>query len=109
VTDPIFQFGKTTAKSYETFKEISEKFGQFSKKCMKEFESYVNTTGDINKVIPPDATVHELTSNVCSFFKRLFPFQDSIDIIMKTDSTPLPSAFFATFLCIYTSSLLINS
>lgn len=64
-------------------REIKNNWG-VANKCFEEFEEYVKD--DSIKEIPPDATVHQLTSNVCVFFKRLYEYRDIINDLWKGKS-----------------------
>ncbi len=75
-------------KYEEELGELINGFSFAAKKSFEEFEDYVKN--DTIKQIPPDGTVHELTSNVCVFFKRIIDYKDSVLDLwgVKPSATP---------------------
>eukprot|EP01114_Cavostelium_apophysatum_P014942 TRINITY_DN3986_c0_g1_i1.p1 TRINITY_DN3986_c0_g1~~TRINITY_DN3986_c0_g1_i1.p1 ORF type:complete len:622 (+),score=158.70 TRINITY_DN3986_c0_g1_i1:160-2025(+) len=74
------------AELKQQVKLIDELAGKFSTNALNYFEEFEAYVKNDTKPIAPDATVHELTSNVCVFLKRLFDFKDRIDILWGKDT-----------------------
>jgi hypothetical protein len=100
----------------EELSELVRKFCFAARKCFEDFENYVkndrasgsgthhhsgatNVTVTVTAMatnfnkgqqpsIPPDATVHEVTSNTCLFLKRLYEFKDTLQRLWL--GTPSP-------------------
>lgn len=64
----------------EELSEFSNRFSTSARKCFETFEQYVKND---NSGVPPDGTVHELTSNACAFLKRLCDYKDSLVLFWK--------------------------
>eukprot|EP01116_Phalansterium_solitarium_P005417 TRINITY_DN1701_c0_g1_i6.p1 TRINITY_DN1701_c0_g1~~TRINITY_DN1701_c0_g1_i6.p1 ORF type:complete len:599 (-),score=239.51 TRINITY_DN1701_c0_g1_i6:339-2135(-) len=67
-----------------------EDFAAGADKCLEDFDSYVRT--DYGKQLPPDGTVHELTSNACVFLKRLYDGRDALQELRASASTTASGA-----------------
>jgi hypothetical protein len=81
-------------KMLDEILELWQKFSLSARKCIEEFENYVNSTGENTRNIPPDGTVHQLTSNVCVFFKRISEFRTIVEEIFQKDDKNFLGHFF---------------
>ncbi|PRP75059.1 hypothetical protein PROFUN_03895 [Planoprotostelium fungivorum] len=70
-------------KYFEEFRDLAEKCGTAGRKCLEKFEGYVSE--DI-KTLPSDATIHELTSNCCVFFRRIVALKPKIESLLSDKS-----------------------
>lgn len=69
-----------------------------SKKCLEDFEQYVKN--DSIKQLPIDGTIHELTSTVCIYLKRLFEYKEILDKLWENNALSKQS-ILGDFTCFF--------
>eukprot|EP00026_Physarum_polycephalum_P001000 Phypoly_transcript_01001.p1 GENE.Phypoly_transcript_01001~~Phypoly_transcript_01001.p1 ORF type:complete len:708 (-),score=122.75 Phypoly_transcript_01001:98-2221(-) len=77
-------------KHNESTAEMVGKLKQVCQKSFVDFEEEVKK--DNLKMLPVDGTVHELTSNVVHYLKRLFEYKDTVEALLPRPANSKQSA-----------------